>query len=262
MHHKLAKILVEKQKEVAALKANFPCSADSEPHPRRDFKAAIAAEDRINLIAEIKFASPSAGLISTGTDPVAFGRIYEKAGAAAVSLITDRHFFQGDPGVLPRLKKAVALPVLRKDFIIDETQVRESRCCGADALLLIVRILTRRQLAELICMCREFHMTPLTEIHDERDLDKALACGAEIIGINNRDLDTFEIDTRTTLELAPLVPNDCIVVSESGIENAEDIVSIKKAGIHAVLVGTALMRNNDPAAKTEELVRAGMVRND
>jgi indole-3-glycerol phosphate synthase len=247
---------------VARLKANIPVDADREPPPLRDFKAAIFVPDKINLIAEIKFASPSAGPISDKKDATTIGRMYEKAGSAAVSLITDKRFFQGDPGELPRLKKAISLPILRKDFIIDEVQVREARNYGADAVLLIARILPQQLLKDLICMCREFGITPLTEVHDGPDIDKALACGAEIIGINNRDLDSFKVDIGTTFKLAPLVPDHCILVSESGIENADNIVSLKKTGIHAVLVGTALMRSNDPAGKTEEIVRAGEMRDE
>ena len=262
MHRKLAEILTEKRKEVARLKANIPVNADKKLSPPRDFKAAITVPDKINLIAEIKFASPSAGPISDKKDATTIGRMYEKAGSAAVSLITDKRFFQGDPGELPRLKKAISLPILRKDFIIDEVQVREARNYGADAVLLIARILPQQLLKDLICMCREFGITPLTEVHDGPDIDKALACGAEIIGINNRDLDSFKVDIGTTFKLAPLVPDHCILVSESGIENADNIVSLKKTGIHAVLVGTALMRSNDPAGKTKEIVRAGEMRDE
>ncbi len=247
---------------MARLKANIKVNTDRDLPPLRDFKAAIAVPDKISLIAEIKFASPSAGSISDKKDAAMIGRMYEKAGSAAVSLITDKRFFQGDPDELPRLKKAISLPVLRKDFIIDEVQVREARNYGADAILLIARILPQQQLKELICMCRELGMAPLTEIHDSFDIDKALACGAEIIGINNRDLDSFKVDIGATFKLAPLVPEHCILISESGIENGGDIASLKKTGIHSVLVGTALMRSNDPAGKTEEIVRAGEMRDD
>lgn len=257
MHHLLEQILQEKQSEVARLKKDIPVEGDKDLPPLRDFKAAISKPAKINLIAEIKFASPSAGVIRETTDPVSIGRIYEKAGAAAISLLTDKRFFQGDPAYLPRLKKAVSLPILRKDFIIDEVQVREALIYGADAILLIARILAKQQLEELITMCRELGLAPLTEVHDAEDLEKALACGAEIIGINNRDLDSFKVDIRTTFDLTPLVPENHILVSESGIENRGDILSLKAAGIQAVLVGSALMRSNDPAKKTAEIVEAG-----
>jgi indole-3-glycerol phosphate synthase len=257
MHHLLEQILKEKQNEVARLKKAMPLNGDNDLPPLRDFKASISVPAKINLIAEIKFASPSAGLIRQKTDPVFIGRIYEEAGSAAVSLLTDKRFFQGDPAQLPRLKRAISLPILRKDFIIDEVQVREAYFYGADAILLIARILSQQQLEEFISMCRELGMATLTEVHDEEDLEKALACGAEIIGINNRDLDSFKVDIGTTFVLAPLVPKNHILVSESGIENGGDIPALKAAGIHAVLVGSALMKSYDPAAKTAEIVKAG-----
>jgi indole-3-glycerol phosphate synthase len=257
MHHRLAEILDEKKKEVAQLKKTKPFRAIHDLPPRRDFRAAISRPPGIRLIAEIKFASPSAGLIHEKTDPAAIGRLYEKAGAAAVSLITDQKFFQGSLNHLPHLKRAISLPILRKDFIVDEIQVREAISCGADAILLIARILPQRLLGELISMCRESDIAPLTEIHDGQDLEKAVACGADLIGINNRDLESFKVDINTTFALAPVVPGNCILVSESGIMHAEDILALKTTGIHAVLVGSALMGSNDPAGRTARLVNAG-----
>lgn len=258
MHRRLAEILAEKKIEVARLKKNMPVEIDRDVLPIRDFKAAISAPNQINLIAEIKFASPSAGLIRPKTDPTLIGRIYEEAGAAAISLLTDKRFFQGDLNHLPRLKQAVALPILRKDFIIDEVQVREASIYGADAILLIARILSHAQLADLISVCRELGMAPLTEVHDKDDLDKAVDSGAEIIGINNRDLDSFTVDINTTFKLAPLVSDDRVVISESGLANKADIQSLKTTGVQAVLVGSALMKNKDLAGKTTELVKAGI----
>jgi indole-3-glycerol phosphate synthase len=262
MHHRLVEILAEKKKEVARLKKGMPLKRDNNLPALRDFKAAISVPQKISLIAEIKFASPSAGLIREKTDPISVGRIYEEAGAAAVSLLTDKRFFQGDLNQLPRLKRAVSLPILRKDFIIDEVQVREAFIYGADAILLIARILSQQQLAELMSLCLELGMAPLTEIHDGDDLEKAIACGAGIIGINNRDLDSFKVDINTTSVLAPLVPDNCIVVSESGIENRADIQSLKATGIHAVLVGSALMRSNNLTSMTEAIVNAGQMRDE
>jgi len=259
MHHLLEQILKEKRNEVAKLKKVLPLDEVHDLPPLRDFKAAISAPARINLIAEIKFASPSAGLIRPKTDPVSIGRIYEAAGSAAISLLTDKRFFQGDLAQLPRLKRAISLPVLRKDFIIDELQVREAFLYGADAILLIARILSRQQLKEFISMCRELGMASLTEVHDKDDLEKTIASGADIIGINNRDLDSFKVDIGTTFALAPLVPKNNILVSESGIEKGEDIPALKSAGVHAVLVGSALMKNKDPAGKTSEIVKAGEI---
>jgi indole-3-glycerol phosphate synthase len=257
MHHRLVEILDEKKNEVARLKKSMPFNRDRERQPLRDFKAAISIPQKISLIAEIKFASPSAGLIRAKVDPISIGRIYQDAGAAAISLLTDQRFFQGDLDQLPRLKKAISLPILRKDFIIDAVQVREALFYGADAVLLIARILSQQQLAEYIDLCRELGMAPLTEVHDRDDLEKAVACGAEIIGINNRDLDSFNVDIHTTFKLAPLVPNNCILVSESGITAKGDMRALQTTGIQAVLVGSALMGSKDPAKKTKEIVIAG-----
>ena len=258
MHRRLAEIIAEKRKEVARLKKSMPVYSGPELPPMRDFRAAVSGHRRINLIAEIKFASPSAGVIRPETDPVSIGRIYQEAGAAAISLLTDKYFFKGDLNYLPPLKKAVSLPILRKDFIIDEVQVREAFMFGADAVLLIARILSHNQLAELISACRELKMACLTEIHDRVDLDKSIKCGADILGINNRDLDTFAVDIKTTFELAPEVPGDRILISESGIASGNDIVSLKRTKIQAVLVGSALMGSDDLAGKTAELVNAGI----
>ena len=258
MHHKLAEIIAEKKKEVAGLKKIPPVYRGPKLPPMRDFRPAVSVPDRINLIAEIKFASPSAGRIRPMTDPILIGQAYQGAGAAAISLLTDKQFFKGDLDYLPRLKSAISQPILRKDFIIDEMQVRESFMFGADAILLIARILSYTQLAELISVCRELGMAFLTEIHDRDDLEKAIECGADIIGINNRDLDTFAVDTKATFELAPLVPDDCILVSESGIDCGEDIRSLKSTRVQAVLVGSALMRSEDLAGKAAELVLAGI----
>jgi indole-3-glycerol phosphate synthase len=260
MHHRLSEILAEKKNEVSRLIKDMPFQDDHHLPALRDIKAALSVPQRISLIAEIKFASPSAGLIRHKTDPISIGLIYEAAGAAAISLLTDKPFFQGDLEQLPPLKRAVSLPILRKDFIIDEVQVREAFSYGADAILLIARILSQQQLIELMSGCRELGMAPLTEVHDRHDLEKAIACGAEIIGINNRDLDSFKVDVNTTFELAPLVPENCIVVSESGIESEGDILSLKKTGIHAVLVGSALMSSGELEGKTAELVNAGDMR--
>ncbi|CAB1062852.1 Indole-3-glycerol phosphate synthase (EC [Olavius sp. associated proteobacterium Delta 1] len=259
MHQRLAEIIAEKKNEVAGLKKAMPVYSGSQLPSIRDFRAAVSAPNRINLIAEIKFASPSAGRIRSKTDPILIGRIYEDSGAAAISLLTDKRFFQGDLNQLPRLKKAISLPILRKDFIIDEVQVRQSFVYGADAILLIARILSQAQLAELISACRALGMDPLTEVHDRDDLEKAIDAGAEIIGINNRDLDSFTIDINTTFELAPLVPADRVVISESGLAEKADIRSLKDVRVQAVLVGSALMKSDDLAGKTTELVDAGII---
>jgi indole-3-glycerol phosphate synthase len=257
MHNRLKEILEHKRSEVEDLrKRGLPEKRDENLPLPRDFKAAVATPGKIRLIAEIKFASPSAGVIHEKVDPCTVGRIYEDAGAGAISLLTDNRFFGGSLEELPRLKKAVSLPILRKDFIIDPIQVRESFLHEADAILLIARILSKAQLKELLTLSEESGLASLTEVHDPHDLEKAVDCGAKIIGINNRNLDTFEVDLQTTLDLAPRVPRQCIIISESGISHPEDIRWLKKSGIQAVLVGTSIMKSSDIGGKIKELALA------
>ena len=258
MHSRLIEILEEKKQEVHRLKRNGISSPGQADIPGiRDFKAAISRPGRINLIAEIKFASPSAGMIRPQTDPAKIGQTYERSGAAAISLLTDRRFFHGHLENLPRVKRTVGLPILRKDFTIDEIQIREAQAWGADAILLIVRILSEAQLKELLGVCQENRLAALVEVHDRQELETALTSGAKIIGINNRDLDTFEINLRTTPELARGVPDGHIIVSESGLHHPQDIQALKPWGINAVLVGSSLMGSDDLEGKTRELVAAG-----
>jgi len=257
MHQKLKEIIEQKQKEVAILKKEGIPDVGSEVPPLRDFRKAISAHGRISLISEIKFASPSAGKIREQSNPVDIGKIYENAGASAISFLTDEIFFQGDIKNLPVVKNAVSIPILRKDFIIDEIQVKEAFMYGADAILLIARILSPGKLKDLLELCREYNLSPLTEVHDKKDLDQSLECGANIIGINNRDLDTFHVDINTTGKLAGLVPETCVLVGESGISTKEDINELKGKGVNAVLVGSALMSSRDTAGKVRELVEAG-----
>ena len=254
----LTQILEAKHEEVKRLKKTRSLfHKNHRTLPIRDFRAAISVPHSVSLIAEIKFASPSAGMIREYTDPLLIGKIYAKAGAAAISFLTDRKFFGGDLSLLPGLKKAVPLPILRKDFIIDEVQVEQSFLSGADAVLLIARILTRHQLERLLRSVGELGMSALVEVHDRDDLHKAVAGGANIIGINNRNLETFEVDLETSLKLIPLVPDYCIPVSESGIDCETDIQRLMKCGIKAVLVGTSIMKSDDIAQQTRRLVRAG-----
>jgi indole-3-glycerol phosphate synthase len=261
MHALLEKILREKKKEIEVLKKNgtLPAEENLKSAPR-NFKQAIYQPGTIRLIAEIKFASPSAGILREGLAPEAVGRWYEEAGAGAISLITDQTFFGGDRYQLPHLKEAVSLPVLRKDFILDEIQLWESRRLGADAVLLIARILEEKQLALLIERSRKLGMAALIEVHDRDDLNKAMSVGAEIIGVNNRDLDTFMVDLKTTLDLMPHIPSGIIKVSESGIRNRDDIRLLGKIGFQSALVGTALIKSKNILKSTSELVRAGRER--
>ncbi len=258
MNAHLKEILAEKRHEVNRIrKQGIPVVWHGDMPSIRDFPYAISSPHKVGLIAEIKFASPTAGRICQATDPVHIARLYEGHGAAAISYLTDKRFFGGDLRGLPRIKTMVSLPILRKDFIIDEVQVVESAVYGADAVLLIARILSKVQLKDLVEAAKALHMCPLVEVHDARDLDKALSCGAEIIGINNRNLDTFEVDLNTTFTLRPMVPEECIVVSESGIGSAEEVRRLGEAGVHAVLVGTAIMKAQDMEGKVRELASAG-----
>jgi indole-3-glycerol phosphate synthase len=253
----LKEILTHKRSEVQNLrKRGLPDNGRRGFSPVRDFKKAISKPDRLGLIGEIKFASPSAGVIRERTDPCAIGRMYEENRVSAISLLTDSRFFGGDLNDLPRLKEAVSVPLLRKDFILDEIQVRESFLYGADAVLLIARILSREELKELIAVSKALGLIPLTEIHDLDDLEKAIEGGAEIIGINNRNLDTFEVSLQTTFDLAPLIPKGCIKVSESGISGKEEIGWLRSVGIQAVLVGTSIMKSEEMTDKLRELTSA------
>lgn len=258
MHNKLVEILKAKQEEIAALKkAGRSTPIGVALKDPRDFEGALKKPSGIDLIAEIKFGSPSAGAIGNDSNPFSIGKAYEAAGAACISLLTDRRFFKGDLNNLPKLKPEVSLPILRKDFILDEVQIEESALFGADAILLIARILELEQLKRLLDVSRDHGLSVLTEIHDQVDLDKALHCDARIIGINNRDLDTFEINLNTTVQLAPLIPKDRLIISESGIRTPGDLRMLKVLPLDGVLVGSALMGAPDPGQMARAMVEAG-----
>ena len=208
----------------------------------------------MNLIAEIKKASPSAGVIKEDFSVEKIAEAYKMAGVDAISVLTDKKFFQGEIKYLNTAKNIVDVPILRKDFIIDEYQIYESRAYKADAILLIVRILERSQLADYLAMAAELGMAVLVEVHSEKELDQALYCNAEIIGINNRDLDTLNIDIETSLRIKGEVPKDKIVVSESGIRTRNEVKKLYKYGIHAILVGEILMKSDNIESKIRKLV--------
>lgn len=208
---------------------------------------------RVGVIAEIKRASPSRGVLNPGLDPAATARVYAENGASAISVLTERDFFQGDIAFLNQVREAVPVPVLRKDFILEADQVFESRAMGADAILLIAAILSPARLAMLLEMAESLGLQCLVEVHDEAELDRTLAAGATLVGINNRNLCTFEISLDVTRRLAPLVPPECTLVAESGICTRDDVERLAGCGAHAVLVGEALVRAGDMAAKVREL---------
>jgi len=225
--------------------------------PVRDFYGALKEKggpEAIRIIAEIKKASPSKGVIREDFSPDLIALDYELGGAAAISVLTEEKFFLGSLTFLREVRDVAGLPVLRKDFLLDEYDILESRAAGADAVLLIAAILEEGRLRRLLELARELGMRALVEVHSEAELDTALRTGAEIIGINNRDLSTFRVDLDTTRRLAPLVPEGKVIVSESGIEGRADILSLKEVGVDAFLIGETLMREKDPAEKLRELI--------
>jgi len=252
----LEKILAVKRAEVAAAKravADIEARARAAP-ASRDFVGALRAK-KPAVIAEIKRASPSKGLLRTNFDPAAIARSYETAGAACMSVLTDREFFQGSPEDLIKAKAACALPALRKDFLIDPYQAFEARALGADCVLLIVACLQDAELRAFEKTAHALGMAVLVEVHDAQELERALALETPLIGINNRNLRTFETRLETTLELLPRVPEGRIVVTESGILARADVARMRAAGVDTFLVGEAFMRADDPGAALQALLR-------
>ena len=252
----LERILARKREELEAARAKVPLAemqrrAAAAPPPR-DFAGAIAAKIAAGqpaVIAEIKQASPSRGLLREDFEPAAIARSYEKAGAACLSVLTDRDFFRGDPAHLTQARAACGLPVLRKDFLTEPYQVFESRAHGADCILLIAAAVSRQDMQGLEASARLLGMAVLVEVHDERELEAALALDTPLLGINNRDLRSFETRLETTLGLLPKVPQGRIVVTESGIRAPEDVRRMRAGGVHAFLVGEAFMRARDPGVE-------------
>ena len=222
--------------------------------PTRDFHAALSASNRIHLIAEVKKKSPSKGIIREDFDPIGIARTYAESDASAISVLTDHEFFAGELAYLSAIHEAVTLPLLRKDFTIDPYHIYQARLAGADAILLIVSILTLAQLREFTEIARSMGLASLVEVHTDEELELALTAGAEIIGINNRDLRTFHTDIGTTFRLRASIPTDKIVVSESGINTYEDVMRLKEAGVNAILVGESLMRSPNIGDKVRELL--------
>jgi len=252
-------ITEHKRIEVALHKAAVPFSRlegllAAAPSVRDFTRAVTRTNSGVKVIAEVKKASPSKGVIRQDFDPVEIAREYEANGASAISVLTDESFFQGALSYLRDVRAEVALPVLRKDFIIDPYQIYESRAAGADAILLIVAILTVDQLQSFLATAGELGLSCLVEVHDGREMEIALASGAKLIGINNRDLHTFEVDIDTTVRLAGMATRDRVIVSESGISTRGDVDYVSRAGAHAVLVGESLMRADNIGARLRELI--------
>ncbi|MBK9361254.1 MAG: indole-3-glycerol phosphate synthase TrpC [Rubrivivax sp.] len=257
----LERIVAVKREEVAALLARQPlhslrADAEARRRDRRDFegalRAAIAA-GRSAVIAEVKKASPSKGLLRDPFLPAQIAASYARHGAACLSVLTDQRFFQGSADFLRQARVACDLPVLRKDFMVDTAQVYEARAMGADCILLIAACLDDATMAELEACARELGMAVLVEVHDAAELDRALALKTPLLGINNRNLKTFEVSLQTTLDLLPRVPADRLLVTESGILGPQDVARMRAAGVHAFLVGEAFMRAPDPGEALSRL---------
>ncbi|MBW2561845.1 MAG: indole-3-glycerol phosphate synthase TrpC [Deltaproteobacteria bacterium] len=242
---------VRRLRESNSLEAMRQAALDR-PAPR-NFEAAVSGVD-CAVIAEVKRSSPSKGRIREDFDPLAIASLYEENGAAAISVLTDEIFFEGKKAYLSEIQKRVSVPILRKDFIIDPYQICETRIIGADAVLLIAAILEGAALEDFIELAESLGLASLVEVHSQEELERALDAGAEIIGINNRNLKTFSTDLATSLELAPLVPEGRVVISESGIEGRGDIERLMEWGIHTFLVGETLMRAPDIGAELRALL--------
>jgi indole-3-glycerol phosphate synthase len=253
----LDKIIAQKREEVEQRKkvatTTYLQERIAQQKPPLDLALALKA-DHIRLIAEVKRASPSRGMLSPNLKPTKLARTYAEGGAAAISVLTEADYFMGRIEHLAAIREAVKLPLLRKDFVFDPYQVYESRAYGADALLLIAAILSQQQLKELVSLSRSLGLKCLVEVHNEGEVEKAVLSEAEIIGINNRDLNTFTVDIDTTYRLRPLIPQKRIVVSESGIKSRKDIEKLGTWGVNAILVGEALVTAGDVLAKMKELL--------
>ena len=253
--NKLDEICATKRGEVAVRKAEGLAKWPA-PSPVRGFEAALCAKAATGfaLIAEIKKASPSKGLIRADFDPPAHARAYQAGGAACLSILTDAPYFQGHEDYLVAARAACTLPVLRKDFMVDPWQVGEARAMGADAILIIVAALDDGAMADIEAAARELDMDVLVEVHDEAELDRALKLQSKLIGINNRNLKTFDVDLETTIKLAKLAPPDVLLVCESGISTHADCTHMADHGVRSFLVGESLMRQRDVEAATRMLL--------
>jgi indole-3-glycerol phosphate synthase len=254
----LTKIVKSKKAEVEAAIRKRPLrdlmrQADEAP-PTLDFIAPLRDSPPIRLIAEVKKASPSKGVIRQDFDPVAIARNYEKAGASCISVLTDQQFFQGSLDHLSAIRSAVRLPLLRKDFIVHPYQIFEARVAGADAILLIAECLNRQELRGLYQLSRDLSMSVLIELYRPANLDNVLNTGTELIGINNRDLTTFEVDLQHTVKLRRNIPEEKVVVGESGIHHHADALFLQQNNVHAMLVGESLMRQDDVFTAVRQLL--------
>ena len=254
----LDEIVAYKKEELAETKRGSSLADQkkraADAGPLRGFGSALTTTHGIKLIAEVKKASPSKGVIREDFDPVRIAATYQEAGATCLSVLTEKKYFQGSLEYLGAIRRAVGLPLLRKDFIVDEYQIFEARAAGADAILLIAACLDGRQLEDYLGIAGNLGLDVLVESHTVKELDKTLHAGARIVGINNRDLARFTVSLQTTFDLLRDIPDDRVVVSESGIQSRDDVVKLEKAGVDAVLVGESLMREKDMGKKVKELL--------
>ena len=254
----LDRIVAARRESVAHRKRVLPevalkIAVEKKVPPPRDFAAALS-RDSINVIAELKKASPSRGVLRPEYAPAVLAEALEHAGAAALSVLTEEDFFSGSLADLKEASRVTKIPILRKDFIVDPWQVWETRASGADAFLLIAAILSDASLRELLELGRTLKMEPLVEVHTREELDRVLATGACIIGVNNRDLRDFQVHLETSLSLVEAIPDDCIAVSESGLRSHEDLSRLRRAGFDAFLIGEHLMTDPDPAVSMRALI--------
>lgn len=249
----LAQIVEQKKQELSGRVPGIEAQAEKSAAGRRNFREALTRSEPA-IIAEIKRASPSRGTLAEEFDPPALARLYQEGGAAALSVLTDQKYFQGSLSHLESARSAVGLPVLRKDFTIDPYHVHEGAAHGADAILLIAAILSERQMRDFRELAERYRMSALVEVHGDEELKPALASGARIIGVNNRDLHTFQVNLSVSLRLADKIPAGVIKISESGIHAASDVQQLREAGFHALLVGEHLMKSGQPARALKALL--------
>jgi len=256
--HILARIIDAKQKRLQVARMRVPeaiikrMATTAKPVP--SFQKSLESEQRVRIIAEVKKASPSKGVLKAELDAGTLAATYTEAGACAISTVTEEDFFQGDLGWISKIRQASSLPVLRKDFVFDAFQVYETRAAGASAILFIVAMLEPSELKELITMARELELDALVEVHDEAELGEALEAGATMIGVNNRDLKTFQVDVATSLRLSSLIPEDRLFVVESGLHGKADIERLLEAGADAFLIGEYFITSPDPAGTLRGLL--------
>ncbi|MEX0998691.1 MAG: indole-3-glycerol phosphate synthase TrpC [Thermodesulfobacteriota bacterium] len=261
----LDEIIENKTSEVEISKTSLPLEQIQEQIkdalPSRNFFDAINPKGELKIISEVKHASPSKGVFIEDFDPVQIAKSYSRGGASAISVLTDEKYFKGSLSFLKSIRAEVDTPLLRKDFIVDPYQVYEARLFGADAILLIVAALDQTSLSELLELTHSLQMNAIVEVHDAEELDRALEADARIIGINNRDLRTFDVDLNVSINLSKKVPGDKIVIAESGIGSIEDIDRLRGEGVHVFLIGETFMKAPDPGQKLKELIESGSYNN-